>query len=470
MHTDSKRLQQIIKNLLSNAFKFTHHGQVSLRVAVGARRLEAGQRRAQPRSDRCWRSPFRTPASAFRRTSSRSSSRRSSRPTAAPAANTAAPGLGLAISREIARLLGGEIRLVSTPGEGSTFTLYLPQSFAPQKIVRRAAVVADRTTPQLSSSRRRHRQVDRLRRAGARRCELSLGERSRTTIAAAFSPTIAVLLIVDNDDGFRPLRAGNGAAKSASRALTTPSGRRGHGPGARIPTARDLARHFAARHRRLARAGTAETRFFIAAHSGVRRLDGRSTGAGLETWRAGHSCPSRFKPAEVLEEFLEQHQGDFERPQRKRCCSSSPMRSDGGASSSVGDQRCAEVAAVDSGSGALDGMSASMRFDCRRSWRRNCPICSLAALAEQIDRRSRRWNCADRCLYVPDELPSDRSRSLAAAGAGIQSATCRFARRSLSIRSRSRCAARGETARSRCQKMIREHARIRRRCWPARKC
>ncbi|MGV3772864.1 MAG: HAMP domain-containing protein [Verrucomicrobiales bacterium] len=129
IQTDTKRLQQVLKNLLSNAFKFTEHGvvEMSMYVATSGWNTE----------NESLRNAKKVIAFAVRDTgigiphdkqqiifeafqqADGSTSRR-----------FGGTGLGLAISREIARLLGGEIRLVSAPGEGSTFTLYLPSNQA----------------------------------------------------------------------------------------------------------------------------------------------------------------------------------------------------------------------------------------------------------------------------------------------------------------------------------------------------
>ena len=123
MQTDAKRLQQILKNLLSNAFKFTERGSVTVQIA--------------PLADD--RAPLSTnnpvPLIAFAVTDTGVGIAADKQAIIFEAFQQAdgttsrkygGTGLGLAISRELAQLLGGQIELTSQPGQGSTFTLVLP--------------------------------------------------------------------------------------------------------------------------------------------------------------------------------------------------------------------------------------------------------------------------------------------------------------------------------------------------------
>ena len=118
MITDKQRLRQILHNLLSNAVKFTEQGQVELRIAMAENRLAgAGAVVAFSVTDTgigISEDNLATIFSAFQQGDGTTSRR------------YGGAGLGLAICREAAAQLGGEVAVRSDPGSGSTFSLYLP--------------------------------------------------------------------------------------------------------------------------------------------------------------------------------------------------------------------------------------------------------------------------------------------------------------------------------------------------------
>jgi signal transduction histidine kinase/CheY-like chemotaxis protein/HAMP domain-containing protein len=140
--TDPGRLRQVLKNLLTNAFKFTEHGEVTLRIS---------------RPDSNWRPANGTfestrDVTAFSITDTGVGIAPEqqelifdafAQADGSTARQYGGTGLGLSISRELVGLLGGEMTLDSTFGDGSTFTVYLPSGLGVDGPATVAAAVAE---------------------------------------------------------------------------------------------------------------------------------------------------------------------------------------------------------------------------------------------------------------------------------------------------------------------------------------
>jgi len=116
VETDSQRVQQILKNLLSNAFKFTERGTVSLTVEANDGGYSLSVRDTGIGIAKAHHSAI---FEAFQQADGTTNRR------------FGGTGLGLSISRDLAHMLGGELRVESELGQGSCFTLTLPKVFAP---------------------------------------------------------------------------------------------------------------------------------------------------------------------------------------------------------------------------------------------------------------------------------------------------------------------------------------------------
>jgi signal transduction histidine kinase len=202
--TDAKRLQQVIKNLLSNAFKFTDRGRVTLQIETAAIGWTSGIE-SLDRAKSVLAFSVRDTGIGIPTDKQQIIFEAFQQADGSTSRKYGGTGLGLAISREIGSLLGGEIRLTSFPGEGSTFTLYLPQMYVAPKASRGYSEGADTRIVSVMSD------VD-----AARGTAPAVEATEVIDDRASIGSDDRTILIVDNDENFARSRM---SLMSARRSL-----------------------------------------------------------------------------------------------------------------------------------------------------------------------------------------------------------------------------------------------------------
>ena len=200
MDSDPKRLQQILKNLLSNAVKFTAQGHVQVHVGLATQGWSL-EHPVLSKTHQVIAFAVEDTGIGVAPEKQRLIFEAFQQADAGTSRKYGGTGLGLAISRELAVLLGGEIKLTSVHGQGSTFTLFLPLRYAGPDNARTASI-GGTALKSLPAAREEHIEDDRN----------LIGEADSVLLIIEDDPHYArILLGLARDKGFRGIVATKGA-------------------------------------------------------------------------------------------------------------------------------------------------------------------------------------------------------------------------------------------------------------------
>lgn len=216
IRTDRQRLEQILKNLIANALKFTDQGSVTVAISRPPDSAAAGPSRSGLDREHAVAFQVRDTGIGIAADKQRVIFEAFQQADGGTTRKYGGTGLGLSISRDLAKLLGGEIKLESRPGEGSSFTLYLPEDAPAEEEqqpdpVRKAAQEPAAEATGASSSRTEQSRIPPARFLPDDRDGLQEGDRSILIIEddTAFA---RILLDQCHAKGFKALVAATGEA------------------------------------------------------------------------------------------------------------------------------------------------------------------------------------------------------------------------------------------------------------------